>query len=82
MHRAGLDTEAIDATIRRSIAWADEHPEEALALCAQHAQELDPDVMKAHIALYVNGFTMDIGIEGEAAIAALSSRLYNQSTLG
>jgi 1,4-dihydroxy-6-naphthoate synthase len=75
-----LDTEAIDATIRKSIAWADEHPEEALALCAEHAQELDPDVMKAHIALYVNGFTKDIGLEGEAAIAALSSHLDKRSS--
>ena len=82
VHRAGLDTDAIDAAIRKSIAWADQHPEEALALCAQHAQELNPDVMKAHIALYVNGFTKDIGLEGEAAIAALSSCLPNQSTLG
>jgi 1,4-dihydroxy-6-naphthoate synthase len=75
-----MDTEAIDATIRKSIAWADEHPEEALALCAEHAQELDPDVMKAHIALYVNGFTKDIGLEGEAAIAALSSHLDKRSS--
>jgi 1,4-dihydroxy-6-naphthoate synthase len=75
-----LDTEAIDATIRKSIAWADEHPEEALALCAEHAQELDPEVMKAHIALYVNGFTVDIGLEGEAAIAALSSHLDKRSS--
>jgi len=80
VHRASLDTEAIDSTIRRSIAWAEAHPEEALALCAQHAQELDPEVMKAHIGLYVNGFTVDIGLEGEAAIAALSSHLDKRSS--
>lgn len=78
VHRDGLDTEAIDATIRRSIAWADAHPDEALALCAEHAQELELDVMKAHIALYVNSFTVDIGSEGESAIAALSSQLHKR----
>jgi 1,4-dihydroxy-6-naphthoate synthase len=75
VHRDGLDTAEIDAIIRRSIAWADAHPNDALALCAEHAQELDVEVMKAHIALYVNAFTVDIGSEGEAAIAALSSHL-------
>ncbi|MEY3764578.1 MAG: hypothetical protein RLZ42_1238 [Armatimonadota bacterium] len=80
VHRVGLDTEAIDVTIRKSIAWAEAHPEEALALCARYAQELDPEVMKAHIGLYVNGFTVDIGPDGEAAIAALSSHLYKRSS--
>jgi 1,4-dihydroxy-6-naphthoate synthase len=78
VHRDGLDTAEIDATIRRSIAWADAHPAEALELCATHAQELEPDVMKAHIGLYVNSFTVDIGAEGEAAIAALSSKLHTR----
>jgi 1,4-dihydroxy-6-naphthoate synthase len=79
VHRDGLDTADIDATIRRSIAWAEAHPDEALELCTKHAQELEPDVMKAHIQLYVNDFTVDIGSEGEKAIAALSSRLKSRS---
>lgn len=81
VHRDGLDTAEIDAIIRRSIAWADAHPNDALALCAEHAQELDVDVMKAHIALYVNAFTVDIGSEGEAAIAALSSHLVKRPSI-
>jgi 1,4-dihydroxy-6-naphthoate synthase len=79
VHRDGLDTADIDATIRRSIAWAEAHPDAALELCAKHAQELEPDVMKAHIQLYVNDFTVDIGSDGEKAIASLSSRLKSRS---
>lgn len=75
VHRSGLETDEIDAVIRSSIAWADANPEEALVLCARYAQELEPEVMKAHIDLYVNSFTTDIGPEGEVAIAALSYRL-------
>lgn len=78
VHRDGLDTAEIDSVIRSSIAWAEAHPEEALALCGKYAQELEPDVMKAHIDLYVNSFTTDIGCEGEAAITALSSRLHQR----
>ena len=75
VHRDGLETALIDETIRRSIAWAEANPDEALALCAEYAQELEPAVMQAHISLYVNSFTKDIGKEGEDAIAALSSHL-------
>jgi 1,4-dihydroxy-6-naphthoate synthase len=37
----------------------------------EQAQELDPDVAKAHIALYVNEFTRDLGTEGFAAVRRL-----------
>ena len=40
----------------------------AFALCREHPQDMDPDVIRGHIALYVNGFTGDIGAEGRAAV--------------
>jgi 1,4-dihydroxy-6-naphthoate synthase len=39
-----------------------------------HAQELDPEVAQAHIDLYVNEFTANLGEEGYAAVTALLSR--------
>ncbi len=39
-----------------------------------HAQEMDPEVAKAHINLYVNEFTADLGEEGYAAVTALLTR--------
>ena len=39
-----------------------------------HAQEMDEEVMQAHIALYVNQYTLDYGQEGEAAIFDLMQR--------
>jgi 1,4-dihydroxy-6-naphthoate synthase len=42
-----------------------------------HAQEMDDSVMKAHIDLYVNEFTIDYGSEGEAAIKDLLLRAEN-----
>lgn len=36
-----------------------------------HAQEMDESVMRQHIDLYVNDFSLDLGKEGKAAVAAL-----------
>ena len=61
-------TDAFDAALKQSIEYARANPDEALAFCAHYAQEMAPDVMKQHIDLYVNQFTLDIGEEGEAAV--------------
>jgi 1,4-dihydroxy-6-naphthoate synthase len=37
----------------------------------RHAQEMEDDVMRQHIDLYVNQFTRDYGVEGQAAIHCL-----------
>lgn len=68
--RLGLKT-SVEEWVRRSLRWATEHESEALALCAQHSQEMAPEIMLAHIRLYVNEYTMDTGPEGEAAIQRL-----------
>lgn len=57
-------------SVRR--AWAD--PAASRAYVLAHAQELEPDVVDAHIALYVNAFTADLGDEGYAAVNALLGR--------
>jgi 1,4-dihydroxy-6-naphthoate synthase len=71
LYRGGADLPAvseIEDAIRASLAWAWAHEEEALALCALHAQDMDPGVMRSHIDLYVNGFSRDLGEEGRAAV--------------
>jgi Predicted periplasmic solute-binding protein len=40
----------------------------------EHAQELEPDVVAQHIALYVNEFTENLGDEGYAAVRTLLNR--------
>ncbi len=60
--------------IRTSVrsAWA--NPDATRPYVAEHAQEMDRDVADAHIALYVNDFTADLGSAGLAAADALLSR--------
>ncbi len=69
--RAGLEEavrEEAESAIRASIAWADSHPEEGMAYIRGHAQEMDPEVMRNHIRLYVNDFSRDLGGEGLRAV--------------
>jgi 1,4-dihydroxy-6-naphthoate synthase len=62
---------AIDETIRRSLQFAYDHSDAVAPYVREHAFEMDEAVMRAHIALYVNEFSSDLGAEGEAAIARL-----------
>ena len=64
----------VQATIRDSLAYARAHPAASRPFLAQHAQELEPDVLAAHVDLYVNDWTLDLGDEGCAALAALEDR--------
>ncbi|MGA9173638.1 MAG: MqnA/MqnD/SBP family protein, partial [Thermoactinomyces sp.] len=59
---------------RTSVQYAWAHPEASQEYVLQHAQELDPKVAKAHIDLYVNEFTANLGEEGYGAITTLLSR--------
>ena len=65
---------AIQATIRDSLEYGRDHPEETLPTMRRHAQELDDDVIRAHVDLYVNEWTSDLGEEGRRAIALLAER--------
>lgn len=61
----------IDRVIRRSVAYALAHPDTGSEYIKCHAQEMEADVMKSHIDLYVNDFSADIGEEGRASIQFL-----------
>jgi 1,4-dihydroxy-6-naphthoate synthase len=62
------------ATIRASVeaAWAD--PEASRSYVLEHSQEMAPEVVDQHIALYVNSFSADLGDEGYAAVTGLLER--------
>lgn len=72
--RRTLDLEAIAGWIRASVEYAWAHPEASRPYVMQHAQELAPEVAQAHIDLYVNQFTANLGEDGYAAVEALLSR--------
>jgi 1,4-dihydroxy-6-naphthoate synthase len=62
---------AVEAGIRESLAYARTHAGEVMEYCRQHSQEMDEQVMKSHIELYVNDFSIDLREEGLAAVRRL-----------
>jgi len=61
----------MDVLIRKSLTYSFSHYPELSAYTTQHAQEMDEAVMRQHIELYVNNYTMDLGEQGKAAIQKL-----------
>ncbi|MFA9559723.1 1,4-dihydroxy-6-naphthoate synthase [Evansella sp. AB-rgal1] len=72
--RRSLDLTSIENWVRESVRYAWKNPEESQNYVMEHAQEMSPDVAKAHIELYVNEFTENLGDDGFAAVEALLGR--------
>jgi len=69
-----LDARAIDAAIRASLDFARTREPEIIDYVRAHAFEMDDAVMRAHIALYVNEYSDDVGGAGIAAVSDLFER--------
>lgn len=59
--------------VRASVEYAFAHPEASREYVRAHAQELSDEVCDAHIRLYVNAHSIDVGDEGMRAIQRLVS---------
>jgi 1,4-dihydroxy-6-naphthoate synthase len=68
------DARAIDDAIRRSLQFAREREDAIMDYVRAHAFEMEDDVMRAHIALYVNEYSDDVGSAGIAAVDDLFTR--------
>jgi 1,4-dihydroxy-6-naphthoate synthase len=64
----------VDRLIRKSVEYAFENPKSALPFIKEHAQEMDEKVMYQHIDLYVNQYSVDLGVEGRKAINTLFAK--------
>jgi 1,4-dihydroxy-6-naphthoate synthase len=58
----------INRILKKSVEFAFANPESSNEYVKQHAQEMDEEVRKKHIALYVNEFSVDLGKVGREAI--------------
>jgi 1,4-dihydroxy-6-naphthoate synthase len=58
----------IDALLKQSVEWAMSHKPFISDFVKHHSQTMQEDVMRQHIDLYVNEFTIDLGDEGKKAI--------------
>lgn len=67
-------TMKINRVLQRSVQFAFDNPISSRQYVKQHAQEMDEQVMQNHINLYVNNFSLDLGIEGTKAVEELKQR--------
>lgn len=58
----------INRVLRRSVAYAFEHPDVVMPFVRAHAQAMEDAVMQAHINLYVTDYTLDLGAKGRDAV--------------
>lgn len=63
----------LSSLVRSSVEYARSHPSETLSYVRAHSQEMSEEVCAAHIALYVNDYSLDPGPEGEMAAERLFS---------
>jgi len=64
----------VNRVMRRSVEYAFAHRTDSVPFVRTHAQEMSEDVMYRHIDLYVNEYSIDLGVEGRRAVEMLFSR--------
>lgn len=62
------DARQIEALIRKSVQYAWEQYPALGGFVTRNAQEMSEEVMRKHIALYVNAYSLDLGPEGCAVV--------------
>lgn len=65
---------ALEDLIRESIEYARANPSASRDFIKLHAQELDDDVIRQHIALYVNEFSFSLGETGRQTVTTLEEK--------
>lgn len=58
----------VNRIIRRSVIFAFDNPESGMPFICSHAQEMSENVIKKHIELYVNNYSVELGEEGRNAV--------------
>ncbi len=64
----------LQAALAQSVEYAWAHPQASARFVARHAQEMEPEVTRSHIQLYVNRFTRDLGRLGRRAVEEIMKR--------
>ncbi|MCF8237128.1 MAG: 1,4-dihydroxy-6-naphthoate synthase [Saprospiraceae bacterium] len=67
----------IQKAIGASVRYALDHPTASASFIQCHAQEMDPEVTRQHIDLYVNEYSADLGETGQGAVRELYAKAVN-----
>ena len=66
-----LDQKRIERVLRKSVEYALVNPNCSIDFVKLHAQEMEKKVLDAHIALYVNNYSVSLGEKGRKSIEIL-----------
>jgi 1,4-dihydroxy-6-naphthoate synthase len=69
----------VNRVLRRSVEYAFHNPDDSLPYVRKYAQAMDEEVMRSHIKLYVNEFSIDLGDKGKKAITTLYDKCVEKS---
>jgi len=69
----------VDKLIRKSLEYAFDHYPLITDYVKQHSQAMSEDVMRQHIDLYVNNYSLDLGADGKNAIMELQKVFERQT---
>lgn len=64
----------VNRVMRRSVEYAFANRDASLPFVRAHAQAMSDDVMYKHIDLYVNDYSVDLGVDGRRAVEILFER--------
>ena len=67
----------INNILRNSIEYAFTNPGSAMEFMKQNAIEMHEDIIMKHVELYVNNYSIDLGIDGIGAVEKLGDFFYN-----
>lgn len=67
----------VDRLIQKSLAYAFEHYPKLPDYVRQHSQEMSEQVMRQHINLYVNQYSLQLGEDGKSAVNTML-RVYQE----
>jgi 1,4-dihydroxy-6-naphthoate synthase len=69
----------VNRIMKRSVEHALQNTNDSLPYVKKHAQSMDENVMRNHIQLYVNNFSVDLGMKGREAITTLFDKSVQKS---
>ena len=61
----------VQRVLRKSVEFAFANPKSGLEFIKLHAQEMSEEIMYKHIDLYVNPYSIDLGLDGRKAVSLL-----------
>ena len=67
--------------MRRSVEYAFANRDASLPFVRANAQAMSDEVMYKHIDLYVNEYSVDLGVDGRRAVEVLFERARNSGVI-